>query len=173
MVRAQPQVPQAQCEHDRRKYKDLFGNPDKKLQKINIWKPSQLKSLTLLPTWVTSFLCGYFPDPTRFEPFLNFVVVNGYNKLPRLKTKFSGATNLSQIFLDKMFPRSQFHITINWQRLNFHLKYFKQEPIQRRFDFSDVLYFGWPNQPSSGTMRVYIELLLCTYIYIYSKWMLT
>ena len=54
-------------------------------------------------------------------------------------------------------------------------KYFKQEPIQRRFDFSDVLYFGWPNQPSSGTMRVYIELLLCTYIYIYiySKWMLT
>ena len=45
-------------------------------------------------------------------------------------------------------------------------KYFKQEPIQRRFDFSDVLYFGWPNQPSSGTMRVYIELLLCTYIYI-------
>ena len=43
-------------------------------------------------------------------------------------------------------------------------KYFKQEPIQRRFDFSDVLYFGWPNQPSSGTMRVYIELLLCTYI---------
>ena len=46
-------------------------------------------------------------------------------------------------------------------------KYFKQEPIQRRFDFSGVLYFGWPDQPSSGTMRVYIELLLCTYIYIY------
>ena len=45
-------------------------------------------------------------------------------------------------------------------------KYFKQEPIQRRFDFSGVLYFGWPNQPSSGTMRVYIELLLCTYIYV-------
>ena len=39
-------------------------------------------------------------------------------------------------------------------------------PIQRRFDFSGVLYFGWPNQPSSGTMRVYIGLLLCTYIYI-------
>ena len=50
-------------------------------------------------------------------------------------------------------------------------KYFKQEPIQRRFDFSGVLYFGWQNQPSSGTMRVYIELLLCTYIY--SKWLLT
>ena len=37
----------------------------------------------------------------------DFVVVNGYNKIPRLETKFSGATNLSQIFLDKMFPRSQ------------------------------------------------------------------
>ena len=33
-------------------------------------------------------------------------------------------------------------------------KYFKQEPIQRRFDFSGVLYFGWPNQPSSGTLMV-------------------
>ena len=50
---------------------------------------------------------------------------------------------------------------------NTETTYFKQEPIQRRFDFSGVLYFGWPNQPSSGTMRVYIELLLCTYIYIY------
>ena len=29
-------------------------------------------------------------------------------------------------------------------------KYFEQEPIQRRFDFSGVLYFGWPNQPSSS-----------------------
>ena len=42
-------------------------------------KKSQLKSLTLLPSWIASFLCGYFPDPTRFEPFHNFVVVNGYN----------------------------------------------------------------------------------------------
>ena len=37
-------------------------------------------------------------------------------------------------------------------------KYFKQELIQRRFDFSGVLYFGWPNQPSSGTMRVYMYI---------------
>ena len=74
---------------------------------------SQLKSLTLLPLWVALFLCGYFPDPTQFEPFFNFWVVNGYNKIPRLETKFSGATNLSQIVLDKMFPRSQFHIRIN------------------------------------------------------------
>ena len=33
-------------------------------------KNYQVKSLTLLPSWVASFLCGYFPDPTRFEPFL-------------------------------------------------------------------------------------------------------
>ena len=31
-----PQVPQAQCEHGRQKYKDLYGNPDKKLKKIII-----------------------------------------------------------------------------------------------------------------------------------------
>ena len=43
-------------------------------------------------------------------------------------------------------------------------KYFKQEPVQRRFDFRGVLYFGWRNQPSSGTMRVYIGLLFCTHI---------
>ena len=42
--------------------------------------------------------------------------------------------------------------------------FIEQVPMQRRCDFSGVLYFGWPNQPSSGTMRVYIELLLCTYI---------
>ena len=91
-------------------YKDLYGNPDKKLKKIIIGKKSQLKSLNLLPLWKASFLCGYFPDPTRFEPFFNIWVVKGYDKIPRLETKFSEATNLSQIFLDKMFPRSQFHI---------------------------------------------------------------
>ena len=46
---------------------------------------------------------------------------------------------------------------------NHEAKYFKQEPVQRRFDFSGVLYFGWPNQPFSGTMRVYNGLL---YVYI-------
>ena len=30
------QAPQAQCEHGSQKYKDLYGNPDKKLQKIII-----------------------------------------------------------------------------------------------------------------------------------------
>ena len=30
--------------------------------------------------------------------------------------------------------------------------------------FSGVLYFGWPTQPSTGAMRVYNGLLLCTYI---------
>ena len=94
-------------------YKDLYGNPDKKLQKIILWKKSQLRSQTLLSLWVASFLCGYLPDPMQFEPFFNFWVVNSYGKIPRLETKFSGATNLSQIFLDKMFPRSQFHIYKN------------------------------------------------------------
>ena len=30
------QALQAQCEHGRQKYKDLYGNPDKKLKKIII-----------------------------------------------------------------------------------------------------------------------------------------
>ena len=87
------QAPQAQYEHGQQKYKDLYENPDKKLEKKREEKKekSQLKSLTLLPSWIASFLCGYFPDLTQFEPFLNFVVVNGYNKIPRLETKFSGA----------------------------------------------------------------------------------
>ena len=29
-------------------------------------------------------------------------------------------------------------------------------PIRRRISFENLLYFGWPNQPSSGTMRIYI-----------------
>ena len=33
-----PQALQAQCEHGRQKYKDLYENPDKKLKKIVIWK---------------------------------------------------------------------------------------------------------------------------------------
>ena len=93
--RTRPQAPQAQCKHGRQKYEDLHENPDKKLKKIFIGKKSQLKSLTLLPSWIASFLCGYFPDPTRFEPFLNFVVVNGYNKVPMLETELSSATSLS------------------------------------------------------------------------------
>ena len=38
-------------------------------------------------------------------------------------------------------------------------EYFEQELIH-----CNVLYFGWPNQPSPGTMRVYIGLIL--YIYV-------
>ena len=37
-------------------------------------------------------------------------------------------------------------------------KYFKEEPIQRRFDFSGVLYFGWPNQPSSEFLKLSLYL---------------
>ena len=29
-----PQAPHAQCEHGQQKYKDLYGNPDKRLKKI-------------------------------------------------------------------------------------------------------------------------------------------
>ena len=29
-----------------------------------------------------------------------------------------------------------------------------QKPVQRRNVFMCVLYFGWPNQPSSGTMKI-------------------
>ena len=42
------------------KYKDLHGNPDKRLEKIIIPKKSQLNSLTLLPLCVPSSLCGSF-----------------------------------------------------------------------------------------------------------------
>ena len=69
---------------------------------------------------------------------------------------------ISECKVDHLFPDSHFYI----KGFRLYCKDCKQEPIQRRFEFSDVLYFGWPNQPSSGTMRVYIELLLCTYIYI-------
>ena len=35
-----------------------------------------IKKPNLIAKGVTSFLCGYFSDPTRFEPFLDFVIVN-------------------------------------------------------------------------------------------------
>ena len=60
-----------------KKTRSCMGIPmTERLKKIIIWKDSQLKSLTLLQLSVASFPCGYFPDPTRFEPFLNFSVVN-------------------------------------------------------------------------------------------------
>ena len=37
-------------------------------------------------------------------------------------------------------------------------------PIRRRISFVNVQYFGWPNQPSSGTMRIYIG-----YVFKYSE----
>ena len=43
------------------------------MKKFSINKPNLIAN-------VGNFLCGYFPDPTRFEPFLNFVVVNGIIK---------------------------------------------------------------------------------------------
>ena len=63
-----------------------MGIPKKGLKKIIVEEISFLKGLTLLPLWVASFLGGYFPDPMQFEPFFNFSVVNGYNKIPRPET---------------------------------------------------------------------------------------
>ena len=40
------------------KYKDLYGNPEKRPEKIILRK--LLESLTLLSLWVASFLCGFF-----------------------------------------------------------------------------------------------------------------
>ena len=45
--------------------------------------------------------------------------------------------------------------------------------IWLRFSNTNVLYFGWPNQPSSGTTRVDTGLLLCICAGIYSGFMLT
>ena len=33
-------------------------------------------------------------------------------------------------------------------------EYKGRKPTQRRMFFDGVLYFGWPNQPSSGTMGI-------------------
>ena len=50
-------------------------------------------------------------------------------------------------------------------------KYFKQEPIQRRFHFSGVLYIS---AGQTSPLQVQWEFTLdCFYVHIYSKWMLT
>ena len=48
------------------------------MKQFSIKKPDLIAiAIAIALLWVASFLCGYFPDPTQFEPFLNFVVVNG------------------------------------------------------------------------------------------------
>ena len=53
------QRPKLSERESQQKYKDLYGNPDKRPEKIILRKNSQSKSLTLLPLWIASFLC-YF-----------------------------------------------------------------------------------------------------------------
>ena len=129
---------------------------DLRLEKT-IWrKNSHLKSLTLLPLWVASFLWGFLPDSTRIEPF----------SVPQLSTaiiKCQGWTlnshvpiKLSQIFLVKMLPRLKLHRRIQGQRFFFHLNPLapQSKPCQRRQ--SDV---SVPNQKTkqwktpSGTLK--------------------
>ena len=81
-----PRAPQAQCEGSQQKYKDLYGNPNKRLKFANhrnkrpfVLTASEALVGTLMmiggvkdifpirkpcfiPLWVASFLCGYFPD---------------------------------------------------------------------------------------------------------------
>ena len=42
------------------KYKDLYGNPYKRPEKMILRKNPKLKNLTLLPLWVASFPCVSF-----------------------------------------------------------------------------------------------------------------
>ena len=112
-----PQAPRAQCEESQRKYKSLYSNPTIDLGRQLYKKNSQLK-ITLLLLCRASFLFFF-----RFDAIwavFNSSVVNSVMKSQGCTLNSQELTKLSQIFLDKMFPRLQFHIGINWQRLNFH-----------------------------------------------------
>ena len=42
-------------------------------------------------------------------------------------------------------------------------EYKGRKPTQCRMFFDGVLYFGWPNKPSSGTMRIlHWDVFLCS-----------
>ena len=76
------------------------------MKKFSIKKPNLIANVgNFLPVWL-------FSRSDAIWAISQFRGCQRYNKIPRLETKFSGATNLSQIFLDKMLPRSQFHITL-------------------------------------------------------------
>ena len=61
--------PKLSVRESQQKYKDLYGNPNKRPDKIILQKNYQLKSLTFLPLWVASFLSGFFfSDLMRIEP---------------------------------------------------------------------------------------------------------
>lgn len=112
--------PKLSVRESQQKYKHLYGNPDKRPGKIILRKNTRLKSLTLLPLWVASFLCGFFLDLTRIEPLsvpwlsMDKVKYLGWTLSSQEPTKFS------QIFLVIMFPRPQIHRRIQGQKFLFH-----------------------------------------------------
>ena len=90
-------------------------NPDKKPEKIILRTNSQLKSLTLLPLWVASSLCGFFFQIRR-ELIYYHVNLLSVRRLSTVIVKYQGwilnsqkPTKWSQIFLVKMSPRLKFH----------------------------------------------------------------
>ena len=66
--------PKLSGKESQQKYKDLYGNPNKRPEKLILQKNSQLRSLTLLP--VCAFCC-------RHEPF-------SVSRLSRVILKYQG-----------------------------------------------------------------------------------
>ena len=57
----------------------------------------------ILPLWVASILCGYFPDSTRFEPFFNSSAVNGIINTKAAHSILESPSKLSQTSQIKCF----------------------------------------------------------------------
>ena len=75
-----------------------MGIPIKDLRRKFYEKILNLKSLTLLPLWVASYLCGFFSRFDENWAIISSPVVNCYGKInkisvkiPRLNTEFSRA----------------------------------------------------------------------------------
>ena len=110
------------------------------------------------------FVIVHVHVPCAFLPVLNDVSMTSILLRPNVTLKSLLPLRKNVIRFRTSLQRKRVVLECESQTLK--AKYFEQEPIQRRFDFSGVLYFGWPNQASSGTMRFYIGLLLWTYNFI-------
>ena len=118
--------PKLSVKESQQKYKDLYGNPDKRPEKIILRKNSQLKSLTLLPLWVTFFLCVFFPDSTRIKPLsvhrLSTVTVKyhtlravGYSYVSRERSHCEQPFDFSSSMCElRHTPRNVFDITSSY-----------------------------------------------------------
>ena len=100
--------------------------------------------------------------PSAFHPVLNDVSMTSIFLRPNVTLKSLLTLERNVIRFRTSLQRKRVVLECEGQTLQ--AKYIEQEG---RFEVSGVLYFGWPNQPSSGTMRFYIGLLLCTYNYIW------